>query len=226
VTVKTNAENWESLYAPDPLAYALRARTHRQFNELFDKGHRTSIREFAAEGSQLLLSGAHLKRTPAYLVTQIHPAALDLIATQGTDYRPFGWHKLRGKDCPSQWKLQPQYRHCYSDADLFMRLRNEPPVRRGECWVYVEGVTLGVYTPPMLHAWNAKQLTCSKAIDWNMYSVSRWNRYLGIPFLAEEHEMLMQKLGLRRGIVAPIFHRKHFPKIEQAVQDILASRTL
>ena len=91
-------------------------------------------------------------------------------------------------------------------------------------FVYVEGLVGGASTLPMLHAWNAKELKGTKALDWSWYSHCRWCRYFGIPFTDEEFReacLLVYPEGKKR---VPLLHKNYFPKVEYFLHELLTRR--
>lgn len=122
----------------------------------------------------------------------VHPEAFEILLTYGRDYTPHLWGK-------APLNLKPD--RCYENSWVIAQVHKQ--------LIYVEGIVAGAVIKPMLHAWNAVGLEGRAAMDFTQYTVSRWSRYLGIPFSIEEHEELCRLNGLIDK-TGPLFHKKYF----------------
>jgi hypothetical protein len=89
---------------------------------------------------------------------------------------------------------------------------------------YVEGIAVGVYVRPMLHAWNSVGLNSRCAIDWTHFAACPWSRYLGIA-LTEEENAELRSLTMLGKSVHLIMHRDYFtPEAKKRLIEILENR--
>lgn len=123
----------------------------------------------------------------------VHPDAFEILLAYGEDYAPHLWEKAPPN-------LRPD--RCYANSLVFAHVHKE--------LIYVEGIVVGAVIKPMLHAWNAVGLKGRAAMDFTQYSVSRWSRYLGIPFSLDEHKELCRLNGLPNNQSASLFHKQFF----------------
>ncbi|MDB5194951.1 MAG: hypothetical protein JWO84_135 [Parcubacteria group bacterium] len=215
--VRTERQAWKVIHGSGKQASAIRRWLHTDFEKMFSQGHRTSLRELAAEAAKLRHTGETFRKTPGHLVGKIHPAALDLLVEFGVDYYPRPWKKSK----PQEWKLQPTNGGCAADAQLMLRIHNKGSSKP---LMYIEGLAVGPDVPPMLHAWNTRGLLSRKAYDWNHYSSAQWSRYLGIAFRAEELEHLQRLIDPNPRTCPLLFANTHYPRIESEVHRILLAR--
>lgn len=188
---KTQKQHWE--YLQSKKSSHFRGSLTRRFNVIFPRGHRTSIRPIVRAYARYICKGKTFPENSIHkLMGDIHPEAFEILLTYGKDYIPHLW----GKAPPS---LRPD--RCYANSWVLAQVHEQ--------LIYVEGIVVGVVIKPMLHAWNAVGLEGRAAMDFTQYSVSRWSRYLGIPFSLEEHAELCRLNGLPDSM-APLFHKRYF----------------
>ena len=146
-------------------------------------------------------------------LNEVHPQALLLLAEYGTEYKPFLWNNLPFEE--------PKPRSCFGNSARHQYLYNR--VMRKESkesrLAYVEGVSLGSHSVPVLHAWNALVGT-DMAIDWTWYAVTGWMFYLGIPLTRRQH-MRLRKMAYPKGGFHLLLKKDVFPRIEEPLTKIL-----
>jgi hypothetical protein len=210
---------WKIVYAPGIRGWRERYLLSRQFMRHYRRGHRESIRPLVERVEERVLAGEIFRGTQNFLIRQIHPRAFRLLVEYGHDYRP----QPVWKHTPGMWEDQPRDGMCQIDSWEKMSVANSCFSVKPHM-VYVEGITVGVEVPFMLHAWNARGLESRKAIDWNHYTRGRWSRYLGIPFTQSEHEKILDLSEIRDRRHHLLFQGKFFEKAELYISELLAGR--
>lgn len=220
---ESELEAWDMIAGPKNRLF--RRKLHRDFRRMFhNKGHEASIRDFVECCSSRKEQRRLRSHERAQFLLDIHYRAFDLIAEHGLDYRPYIWRSRPpwGEPTPTACFYNAYW---LAEVNRYQReqLKQEGKIRERPLMVYVEGIALGVLVMPMLHAWNAWGLEGTIAYDWTFYSGTKWTRYLGIPLTLEEYK---KATGLCR--VRPKIHllmkKKHFPKVESYLEDLLAAR--
>ena len=194
----------------------VRRKYWKEFREMFPGGYNDDLRQLAnrlrtKRGRERIFQHEEVKD-----FKRIHPLAFRLLEKFGTIYRPKLWNR------PPSFG-EPVLKSCSLNSSRLMLSHNSVEGINSPL-VYVEGITLGVLLPPILHAWNAKGLNSEEAIDWTFYTASRWNVYLGIALTEEEYMTLQQILRPRKPVSILLLHKKSFPKIENELVKILNSR--
>lgn len=155
---------------------------------------------------------------------RISPDAFDLLVKYGVEYTSKAWREAPGFGEPipgrchaNSWELMDMINQEIQDQKL------EPP--ETERATYVEGITFGPHTNPMLHAWNAKGLTRKNAIDWTFYSVCQWLHYYGIPLTQSERETAQRLVCPNHPkTITLLLEKRRFPKIKSFLIDVLEKR--
>jgi hypothetical protein len=202
----TERAAWDSHWGPKHKAK--RARLRRHFKKIFPRGHDTSIRSFVIRCMDESRRTTLTRMPNGMYLPQFHPEAFEYIARYGVDYTPRRWRH------PSDAAREGE---CFANAWCLMEIGH----RRGiltEQLLYVEGVAIGLYVVPMLHAWNALAPAGTIAADSTFYAVASWTRYLGVPFTREEYEEIC---GNR---VISLFDVGLFPHVREKVAAVLARR--
>lgn len=201
-TPTTAREMWETLRARTPAALDRSRKMTALFQKTFPEGHGHSLR-------------SHLASNPR--ISQLHPTAAPLLLEHGRDYIP----QLLGYSHYKR-KLQPLPNVCYKNARDVME-GGAPGAEPGNgAGVYVEGILHWPFDKPMLHAWNARSLDGTVAIDWTLYAISGWCRYFGMSFSSEEYKYVTA--DSTDGCDPSLLGRHSFPRRKRLIQEVLAAR--
>lgn len=198
-----------------------RRKAARRFNKAFPKGHHTSLRRLVRGCADYVAQDKPLGGAWWWdALPDIHPDAFEILHKYGKDYRPRRWAK------PPPFG-EPKRAACFLNATILAHVDRsycEKQKLRRPPMEYVEGVAMGVYVRPMLHAWNGIGLHSREAIDWTHYAACRWTRYIGIPFTHEEHAELRALTPLGRSVHL-MMHKKYFtPAARDRMIEILEAR--
>ena len=160
-----------------------------------------------------------IPKGPYDALNVMHPRALLMLAKYGVEFWPFPW-----KELPFQ---EPKRHVCHFNSALYQYGHNRVMKESGRAsWLsYVEGVAMGGYSMPVLHAWNALGTNTAMAIDWTWYATTGWMFYLGIPLTQSQFERL-RDLAYPSGSFHLILKKEVFPAIEEPLLKILKKRKL
>ncbi len=215
--LKTELDVWKHLYTQGSVSDAARKRIWRLFNELFPEGHKFSLRETARFCADQLEQGKVSTDLYEVNVLRIHPDALRFLAQYGLDYSPYDW-----KDAaPQEWELQPESQRCIENSFLFLQRTR---LKTGNTLCMVEGITLSPCVPCMDHMWIARDVTSTTAIDWSIYAVSKWTRYLGFPLTLNEYNECCRLITPDRFAGHLLFENIYFPIVQKRLEEIAMNR--
>lgn len=189
----------------------------RYFRRMFPKGHRESLRDalslFAKEEGP-----KNLRRRNFFSdLFRLHPRAVDLLLKYGKDYRPKVWNVK---------PPEPESGQCYSNS---WKMIEESNLAEDESQrlVYVEGVVMGAMVRPVVHAWNSyydESYGRNIAIDWTLFATVKWNRYFGIALTRDEYKKAAQIVFPGEDYSMLLLIKKHFPKVEDYLIEVLERR--
>ena len=195
----------------------------RRFKKLFPTGHAYSLRGVVRTWCDVQFRREVKPHWPDCPLYDIHPRALHLLLQYGQDYTPMHWRHFPEeepipKGCyANAWTLTQ--RHDRMTAGLVeQRGATQPPL------VYVEGIVLGAFADSMLHAWNARGCDGKVAFDWTFAAVAHYNRYIGLPFTAEEYTVACNIRFPGKPKAFLLLRRDNFPHVEEYLRDVLAAR--
>lgn len=209
---------WKLLRADTKIAETRRQCADKDFKRLFPEGHSYSLRDFVlSTASEDFLAKLDKKR-PGHSLRHIHPKARELLLTYGRDYVPFDI----GDEAFTE-SIQPVMGACFYNAYRLMEDMNERSAHERQ-FMYVEGITYGVFASPMLHAWNAPKKSQDTGIDWTFYAGSKWNRYFGVAITAEEYQHILDEVKNEEISYLSLFHQERFEQVEEVLLWILGKR--
>ncbi len=224
---ESEQEAWEVAWGTDGASF--RSLCERRFREMFEHGHRTSLRAFVSSCTELEHDADLMQSEKAQYLRDVHPDAFVFLAAHGIDYRPYAWKKwpdfgLEGPEnaeCfKNSWRLMYTFHSAFQDPDI----RATPGVMRRAPALYVEGICMGAVTSPMLHAWNALGHSKPIAFDWTHAAAARWDRYLGFPVSHDEYETAMNIASPGQARYISLFCRTTFPKVRAYLESLAITR--
>lgn len=215
-TLGTERDIWATIRGGNKRS--LRKQYWRDFRTLFPLGHSESIRDLVGFMGSRIGQKKIARNDDLRYLRDVHPRAFQLLEKYGQDYRPKFWHRPP--------PIEPEKGKCFKNAWVLMSVaetRRNNGRKNALQAVYVEGVTLGLCLP-MLHAWNARSIDRGTAVDWTLYALCPWNRYLGIPLTSEEHKIAMRCMFPHEPAIGPMLHQKNFVRVESYLQEVCSQR--
>ena len=202
---------WDSLYGVTPECKASLLETKNAFKAYFPEGHITRISTLITELSDMARAGETFEDLFDGC-EDVHPRAWDIILKHGKHYTPQSWVQ----DKPWEWDWQPLSGSCFLNSIEFLWFVRE--IQPKSRLTYVEGICIGPWVDPMLHAWNGIGFS-GKTLDWTFYAHTMFNRYFGVPFTLEEYRYINQSGDDFN--VTMMFRRDNFERVEQKVLEVL-----